>query len=487
MTERDCWGNHVKRRYKIGLWIIGVCAALSIVLGLLALVFFQKFYPDAPKADYPPAQNVATAQQQDLDYFQNYFTLNRAYSPEALTQAKALYGDALANAGTYSRAAFTLAIARMVALSDNGHSSVSKRYLSTTNNHIPCRLYRFDDGYYVIRARPACAELLGAKLLSIDGTPINTVVDRMYTYTLGPRNHFDQFIAPFFIESPDLLHAAGLATQSDRLNLRMQMRDGSEREMAVIADPPEANSPSVYSDSYLSPRRIDGESEDWTPLLPRDARLPQFLLDYDNPFRTTWWPDQHTYYVQFRSNMDEPGHPIAPFIARVEHEIVENKPRVIVLDLRLDQGGDFTKTASLMKRIATLTDSIEHVYVLTSAWTFSAGNVSLALVKEHGGDKVTVIGEAAGDRVRIWAEGGSFQLPNSKIRVGYATGLHDYSKPCWAESGCFWVTFFFPMHVRSFEPDVRVPYAFNNYLSLRDPLLETALTLADTRRQTNSR
>ena len=124
---------------------------------------------------------------------------------------------------------------------------------------------------------------------------------------------------------------------------------------------------------------------------------------------------------------------------------------------------------------------------MTSAWTFSAGNVSLALVKEHGGDKITVIGEAAGDRVRIWAEGGSFELPNSKIRAGYATGLHDYSKPCWGESGCFWVTFFFPMHVRSFEPDVRVPYAFNNYLSLRDPLLETALTLADTRRQTNSR
>jgi hypothetical protein len=38
-------------------------------------------------------------------------------------------------------------------------------------------------------------------------------------------------------------------------------------------------------------------------------------------------------------------------------------------------------------------------------WTFSAGDISLALVKDHGGRMVTVIAEPAGDRVRIWAEG----------------------------------------------------------------------------------
>ena len=159
----------------------------------------------------------------------------------------------------------------------------------------------------------------------------------------------------------------------------------------------------------------------------------------------------------------------------------------IVLDLRLNQGGDLTKTASLMKRLATLSDSISHVYVLTSAWTFSAGNVSLALVKEHGGDKVTVIGEAAGDRVRIWAEGGSFELPNSKIRVGYATGYHDYTQPCWGERGCYWVTLMFPMHVQSFDPDIHVPYTFDDYINLRDPMLERALALANAARRTESR
>ena len=468
----------MKKKYKVGLWIVGSLLALSTLFGLLALGFFHTFYPDAPKADYPPADDLATAQRQDLDYFQNYFLLNRAYSPETLAQAKALHDEAMTKAGTLSPTGFALAVSRMVALSDNGHSRLSIRHLSTTNNRIPCRFYYFADGYYVIRAKPACAELLGAKLLTIDGMPIDAVTAGMYAYTLGPRNHYDQFLAPIFAESPELLHAAGFAGQSDRMDLRMQLPDGSQRAVTMIADPPDANSPSVYSDSFLSPRRIDGESEEWKTLLPADVQLPLFLREYDTPFQTKWWPDQQIYYVQFRSNMDEPGHPIGDFITQVEREILADKPRFIVLDLRLNQGGDFTKTASLMKRIATLTDSIEHVYVLTSAWTFSAGNVSLAVAKEHGGDKVTVVGEHAGDRVRIWAEGGSLELPNSKIRVYFATGYHDYTTPCWGERGCFWVTLFFPMHVQSFEPDIRVPYLFDDYTSLRDPMLDKAEELA---------
>lgn len=290
------------------------------------------------------------------------------------------------------------------------------------------------------------------------------------------------------LESPDLLYAAGVATQSHQLMLRMQMRDGSERDMAMVADAPDPNSTSVYSsDAYLPPRHIADEGKDWAPLLRRDADMPQFLRQYDKPFHTAWWPEQHMHYVQFRSNMDEPGHPIAAFTERVEREILANNPRFIVLDLRLNQGGDLTKTASLMKRLAKLSDSIKHVYVLTSAWTFSAGNVSLALVKQHGGNKVTVIGEPAGDRVRIWAEGGSFELPNSKIRVGYATGLHDYSQPCWRERGCYWVALFIPMHVQSFDPDVRVPYTFDDYILLRDPMLEKALALASAWGQIKSR
>ena len=150
----------------------------------------------------------------------------------------------------------------------------------------------------------------------------------------------------------------------------------------------------------------------------------------------------------------------------MKNEIAGYKPKFIVLDLRLDQGGNFTKTASLMKHIA---DDVEHVYVLTSAWTFSAGNVSLALAKFHGGGKVTIVGEPVGDRMRIWAEGSDMVLPNSKLDVEYATGLHDYTKSCFGEPGCFWVMYYYPMQLKSWAPDIMVPYTFADYAAMREP------------------
>lgn len=472
---------------KIGIWTGSIVLALAAACALLAFAFFRTFYPAPVMADYSPARDIATAQRQDLDYFRQYFQLNRAYTPVALGEARALWKATNAKAGTLSAAQFQLAILRMVALSDNGHSQVYKPSLYAASNRIPCRLYRFADGWYVIRARAACKALLGAKLLAIDGEPVERVADRMYRYSQGPRNHYNQYVTPFFLESPDLLHAAGLASNPDALILELQARDGSVLNATIRADPPDpkvvetdSNWIDAYSDAYLSPQRIGGEPAGWAPLLARNAAMPFFLQDYANPFHMKWWPGKGMLYVQFRSNQNEPGHPIKPFVASVERAIVKEKPRFIVMDLRLDQGGDFTTTAGLMKRITVLSPAIQRVYVLTSAWTFSAGDISVALVKTHGGPKATTLGEGAGDRVQIWAEGRGMELPNSKLWVHYATGYEDYSKPCWGKRGCFWTVLFFPTHVTSFEPDVHVGYTFDDYVHSRDPLLEKVFALTET-------
>lgn len=472
---------------RIGIWIGGTLLALAAACALLVFAFFHTFYPAPMRADYSPAHDTAAMQRQDLDYFRQYFQLNLAYTPVALAEAKTLWKETNAKAGTLSAAQFQLAIMRMVALSDNGHSQVYKPSLYAASNRIPCRLYRFADGWYVIRARSTCKALLGAKLLAVDGQPAKRVADRMYGYSLGPRNHYDQYVTPFFLESPDLLHAAGLASNPDVLTLRLQARDGSVLNAIIPADPPDpkvvetgSDWIDAYSDAYLSPQWIDGEPADWAPLLAPKAAMPFFLQDYANPFHMQWWSGKEMLYVEFRNNQDEPGHPIKPFVASVERAIVREKPRFIVLDLRLDQGGDFTTTAGLMKRITDLSSGIRQVYVLTSAWTFSAGDISLALVKEHGGPKVTTIGERAGDRVQIWAEGRGMELLNSKLWVHYATGYEDYAKPCWGQRGCFWTVLFFPTHVTSFEPDVQVPYTFDDYVDSRDPLLEKVFALSET-------
>jgi hypothetical protein len=437
-------------------------------------LYGHEFYPTVPAAHFPPPRSQAEAQRQDLEYFRNYFDYNRTYTLHTRTQAKHLLEESEARAGHLTAAQFDLAVARMTALADNAHSKIFPDIFRTRHNKLPCLLYHFSDGFYIVRARPACQSLLGAKLLAIDGRPTSEILDRMYQYVLGPRQHYDQYYSPFYLESPELLNAAGLANEADRLTLHVRLQDGTEQDTTLSADPPDPKWHWwVYSIHYLSAEPIPSAGPDWKSVLPPDARLPLFLADFSNPFRTTSWPG--IYYVQFRSNYDEPGHPIRPFVAQVENAISAEKPRVIIIDLRLDQGGDLTTTARLMSHITQLAPTIEHVYLLTSNWTFSAGVSSAALAKDHGGDKVTILGEPVGDRLRFWGEGRDMTLPNSGIMLHYATGLHDYTKSCRGEPGCYWLMYFYPMHVKTLAPDVAIPYTFADYLALRDPVLDYAL------------
>ena len=456
------------------LWGGGVLLVLLGLCAVLAYTFFQTFYPAPPGASYPPPRNRAEAQRQDLDYFRHYLDHNKAYTPSTRADALNMLNAFAAKAGTMSPAQFELAIAGMVALSDNGHSADYEGAFRRRHNKLPCMLYRFSDGYHIVRARPACVPLLGAKLLAIDGHKVGDIADRAYKYAGGPRNHFDQFVSPFYLESPELLKAMGLAASADRVLLHAEMPGGSIRDVPMTADPPDPDWKWwIYSDSYLSPQRAPTDSADWKPYLQTGAKLPLFIADYDNPFHTAHWPG--VFYVGLRSNEDELGHPIAPFVDTVKKQIAAQNPRVVIVDLRFDQGGDFTTTAGLMSHITTLAPAISRVYVLTSAWTFSAGDIDVAFAKAHGEGKVIIVGEPMGDRLRLWAEGGTMTLPNSKIMVHYATGLHDYTKSCWLQRGCFWTMFFYPMQVKSTAPDVTIPYSFADYQALRDPVMDYVL------------
>ena len=86
-----------------------------------------------------------------------------------------------------------------------------------------------------------------------------------------------------------------------------------------------------------------------------------------------------------------------------------------------------------------------------------------------------IVGEPVGDRLRFWGEGRDMTLPNSGVTLHFATGLHDYARPCWGEPGCFWVMYFFPMHLKTIAPDVTIPYSFADYRALRDPVLDYVL------------
>jgi hypothetical protein len=154
--------------------------------------------------------------------------------------------------------------------------------------------------------------------------------------------------------------------------------------------------------------------------------------------------------------------------------VVRDKPRFVVLDFRLNGGGNYTRTYPFMGALLEVLGEDGRVYALTSGWTFSAAITTVGELKTLGRKQVTLVGEPVGDRLDFWAEGNSFVLPNSFMTVHYCSARHDYHGRC-TDPDCFWLNMFYPVHVDTLDPDVPAPLTFAAYRELRDPAMEAVM------------
>ena len=134
--------------------------------------------------------------------------------------------------------------------------------------------------------------------------------------------------------------------------------------------------------------------------------------------------------------------------------------------------GDYTRTHNLMSRLPQLPGEQTPIYVLTGSMTFSAGISSVAFLKASGDEQVIIAGTQMGDYERMWGETTSMGLPNSRLGMSLATGLHDYANGCYEFPNCYWLDFFYNVAVGSLSPDVYIPYTFEDYLQGKDAAVE---------------
>jgi hypothetical protein len=260
------------------------------------------------------------------------------------------------------------------------------------------------------------------------------VVVRKYEALTFPRPWSPNHRIGFFVESPELLHAAGLAERDDRLQLALERPDGTllTREVRAAADPPEGEPLALLDRS----RVVDFAAENASP-------VPLALAEPRRFFRALPLPGLDAFYVQLRKNA--PAH------------------------LRFDGGGDLTTTRAFFERLPRLVPG--RIFALASSRTFSAGLASLGYLKQAGGERVTIVGEPVGDRLEFRAEGSLLDLPDSGAVLLYATDRHDYRTGC-PEADCHDPIRRHPIRVASLDPDVPAPLTFAAYRAGRDPAME---------------
>ena len=174
--------------------------------------------------------------------------------------------------------------------------------------------------------------------------------------------------------------------------------------------------------------------------------------------------------IELRQTANAPGRPIAAFLAEMEAELRRLQPKHVVLDMRINGGGDLNTTRNFMKALPTLVPG--RIFVLTSPYTFSAAISSVGYLEQAAPERVTIVGEPVGDRLEFWAEGRGATLPNSGIGVSRATERHDYINGCREYTDCHGPVVRNPISVKTLAPDIAAPWTIEVYRAGRDPAMQ---------------
>lgn len=428
-----------------------------------------RFQYGPPEPEPAEVADQSAGQIADAAYLARFPEFDRAYTPSARAAAQRLLARLQAEAGSLNHEQFVLRVAEIAALADNGHTSIGENAFKKNTPRLPLRTYQFADGLHIVWAASAHADLLGARIDAMDGHSIRDIQAATRRYAGGTDAHRQRMLAPM-LESPALLEAAGLANARDRLTLRGILLDGRPFERTIEAEVRDRSAWVSSSQRLLFPV---WERAPMVSLINRTDALPVYLRHSSQLFSLEELPERGL-YIGIGHNGDADESTMAAFVERALSRLRDERPAYVVVDMRMNSGGDFTTTYAFAQALPPAANGAP-IYVFTSPWTFSAAITTLAALETAGGDQVIIVGEAVGDRLDFWAEGGTFNLPNAFVQVHYAAGRHVYDGPCRDRETCFWLNERYPVRVRTLEPDISAPLTFAAYRALRDPALEAVL------------
>jgi hypothetical protein len=414
----------------------------------------------APRGD-------AAWQAADLAVFEREFlAVDRSYSAEARAQAEARIAGLHRHPGAISNARFVLELSQIVALADNGHTAMVSRGTLPELAPVGIGVTVFGEDFFVVRAIPDHADLLGGRLVAIDGVDVKTLLETARTLRGGTPYWRDRFAASFF-ESPGELHAMNLTRSAAQASYRFRFRDGTSREVALDRL---SGSDQDQPIAMLDP---SAGGSGWRVLLAAD-RAPWSLQEFSTPFRRRDAPELDAMVIQLHANIDVQGESIAAFLNDAETARASAHRKNVVLDMRFNGGGNLQLTHEFMASLPGRLPPGGRVVVLTSPWTFSAAISGIGYLKQAGGDRVVLVGEAPGDRLQFWAEGTPFRLPSSGAWILPATARHDDLDGCRHFADCHDDVKRFPIAVKSLTPDIAAPWTIESYAAGRDPGMEAA-------------
>ncbi len=353
---------------------------------------------------------------------------------------------------TLDETRIVIRIAALVAAVGDAHTSLDAR---GRMGQYPLQFKALSGGVYVAGATAEHADLLGARLVSIDGVSADQAREAVGALATRENDVMYRMQTTRLLAVPEALHALGVTASAEQGVYAFEVpgshtdragEGGAEKEGAGAGVVRHGESPIGGTiERTLSPL-ARGQPVSWE--LPEALTAesgPIYVKDQRVPY---WWKaldDGAILYVAYNSCQNDPKRPFGEFAKEVMGEVdkaakqqsskaanlgegdAEEKPVTngqqlrVVIDLRNNGGGN---SAIAMPLIVALRENKAvnqrgRLFVLIGARTQSSGMMNALQLRN--GTKAILIGEPTGGRPNSYGEMKELKLPRSGLTVWYST------------------------------------------------------------------
>lgn len=399
--------------------------------------------------DLTPAQ-----WQQDLRFLQeqvheNHDFLFKKVTPDAFDKAVDALYDAIP---TIQEHEIVVGLAKIVALFQYGHTTLPLLSQEPAGLHVaPFNLHQFKDGLYIQGVHKDYAEALGAKVLKVEGTSVEKAKEQIYPVVPAENSQF--FLAYYlnYLGVPEILHAQGL-TKELKNTVTLELEKDGQVFSTTFATSSSQDMPRSYG--YVK------QEGDWLDARQQD-KTPFYLKKLDQIYFYEYLPEQKAVYVRHSQIQDDPTQATPDFYAEVFDFIEKNEVDRLILDVRLNGGGNNYKNKPIIKEIirSEKIDQVGHLFVIIGRRTFSACQNLVNELDNY--TNAIFVGEPTGENINFYGDNRPITLPNSQLQA-YLSFAWWQDKPQWSNRD--WLA-----------PHVAADIRFAEYQANQDPVLEATL------------
>lgn len=429
---------------------------LLLLCSILLVTAGAQDHPVMPASTKPIDKLTAADWQSDLRFLQHTVHQEYSFLFKKVTAAafdaevEKLYKE-MPSLADHERVA---GLGRIVSLFKYGHTSLGWRQSPVAYHVAPVNFYWFSEGLYAEGADRKYAAIVGARLVKVEGMPVEQALERIKPLVTVENEQYFKAYGLDFLAIPEALHAQGITKTLKKAITYSFEKDGKIVEQ-TIEGIERLHLPRDYG--FVS------NNENWLSAREPSA-TPFYLKHLDRNYYFEFLAEQKTVYVRQSQVLDDKTETIAAFYKKVFDFIDKNEVEKLVIDVRLNGGGNNYKNRPVITGIieSKKINKPGKLFVITGRRTFSACQ---NLVNEFSNyTNAIFVGEPTAENINFYGDNRRVDLPATGIPV-FLSFAWWQDKPQWENAD--WLA-----------PQLAVDLSFADYKTNKDPVLEACLNFS---------